>query len=1102
MRTTRFIFCLMSLIAMLMGMPRELVASARDPQLIASTYHKRVKKSCHQCVKNSGHHECIKKTRHKCKKKGYDYIVVGGGMSGCVLAARLSEDKNNEVLLIERGDNIDFGLKFEFEGPDGPNFDKYTEAVLKANQFYERAQNSGSGLIQYYHPQALGGLSTMSDQIFNRGAEAFWNSVDGETYSWDNMVPFFKKIENTSSITGLDPHERGDHGPLSIMRRTPDSLDQIMISEISETLYNKPPLDDYNAGELIGISPTQLVTTRLSDIASVFPDKRQTVYKAYFGKLKFRETAPNTWKSKNRKNLTILTNTIVDELDYEQCFDKSYIVKGVIINSTKKKLNLKAQKEVILSAGALNTPRILQNSGIDTIIPGIGKNLHDHILIGYSVYEDSRPYPDGVKPSSYILCASSDGDPVPDIMYHAVPTLRPRPNPTLGFPKGDDWIPLFKEASDINKWTWQAEVFNTEPLSTDPNEIAVATTTTEDGIDILELRYKFPNDPNANHSGAMFTTNDDLVGAKGPYGIPSDIEIYYETKVSPNVSSGCFYRVIGGLLNSNSSFEPPFPTGFGGYHPKFNSTQQAPISNGSFYSEYGNVQTGPIGGFASSFQGPIYPWGIYNPYLPERAIFTGWNSMRIQLRNIIPEDPSICINQDRPLATRITGWLNDVLVYDTIEANPQLRTDVINPAYPDFPVSCTVGKFGLQVHDHPVNFVSQFRNVAYRRLTPDTPSPSEFSNYFDWRFYTYITRHPLRGTVQKTCCDSFAKPVIDGLIEDIFVPLVPDTIDQGGTLSVDVLVSSDSASSPSVPGLSGIFLVAFANSSSDIITEIQQPVFNTGDWVHIEVPLVGNNLSSFPFLAIAMVNFDVSGPVTVFVDNIVIKGPTGELLTEITFDAPDSINDWFLVSDPGFNTAEKSWASIGLPPGSFRMDYTSVPGLLTAFAAGTDAPTLNPVLKDQIIFAADFLKLEPATSRLKFFRNLFGLYTADGQLYPLSARGDILNTAINALKTNPKDINNYQNIAPYRILPFGNRLGGSCKWGDDSLSVVDTDTLLVKTFKNLRICDASVIPVPFASDMQAPVMAIAEKTSHQILHGSASCDKKNHKWSKKKSWHN
>ncbi len=289
-----------------------------------------------------------------------DYIVVGGGSAGCVMASRLSEEPSISVILIEAGKKDD---SIFIQAPTG------VAAILPTklhnwalNTVPQKALNGRVG----YQPRGkvLGGSSSINAMMYCRGHRwdyDHWASLGNPGWSYEEVLPIFKRCENNERI---QDEFHGQGGPLNVAElKTPSSMNQVFINACKENGIPFNP--DINGAEQFGVMQTQV--TQING-------ERGSVAKAYL--------TPHL----KRPNLQIITQAVTSRILFE---GKTAVGVEFIQNGEKKQIFAKA--EVILSAGAFGSPQILQLSGvgngaylktlgIDVVadVPGVGENLQDH----------------------------------------------------------------------------------------------------------------------------------------------------------------------------------------------------------------------------------------------------------------------------------------------------------------------------------------------------------------------------------------------------------------------------------------------------------------------------------------------------------------------------------------------------------------------------------------------------------------------------------------------------------------------------------------------------------------------------------------------------
>jgi len=291
----------------------------------------------------------------------FDYIIVGAGSAGCVLANRLSSDKTKTVLLLEAGpENAALSLKMPAAVLSNLNSTKHNWAFKgePEPQFNGRALKHDRG-------KTLGGSSSINGMVFIRGhALDFerWRQSGCDGWSYADVLPYFKRMESYEG--GADEY-RGDSGPLQVHRPTAnDPLTRAFLKAGGEAGY---PLTDDICGyrqEGFGVLDS-----------SVYKGERWSAARAYLDPVR------------DNSNLTIVTGATVQRILFQG--RKSNGVS--YIDGQGKKVDATVSREVILCAGAVGSPQLLMLSGIgpgDHLnshgieplydLPGVGQNLNDH----------------------------------------------------------------------------------------------------------------------------------------------------------------------------------------------------------------------------------------------------------------------------------------------------------------------------------------------------------------------------------------------------------------------------------------------------------------------------------------------------------------------------------------------------------------------------------------------------------------------------------------------------------------------------------------------------------------------------------------------------
>ena len=303
--------------------------------------------------------------------KNYDYIIVGAGSAGCAVANRLSKNHHHNVLLIEAGRASHPVTRLP------ASFALLIDNPL-ANWRYrsEPEESTGNREIPVPRGKLLGGSSAINGLVYVRGNKLdydTWAQMGNTGWSYDDVLPFFKKMEN---YQGELSEIRGGDGPLKVSEVT--DRNPIYDGLFKAAEENKIPVNkDYNGDNQEGISYTQ---------TTIYKGERMSAKIAYLTPIK------------SRKNLTIITDSLVTRLLFEgkQCV-------GAEVKNTNKIIQYSAAKEVILCGGAINSPQvlelsgigdrsILESKGIELIheLKGVGENLRDH-LAPRLVYNITKP---------------------------------------------------------------------------------------------------------------------------------------------------------------------------------------------------------------------------------------------------------------------------------------------------------------------------------------------------------------------------------------------------------------------------------------------------------------------------------------------------------------------------------------------------------------------------------------------------------------------------------------------------------------------------------------------------------------------------------------
>jgi choline dehydrogenase len=296
-------------------------------------------------------------------RSSYSHIIIGGGTAGCVLAARLSEDTSNDVLLLEAGSR-DWHPYIHM--PVG--FAKTTGSNLTWGYHTEPQVHAGNRRIPYAQGRVLGGGSSVNAEVFTRGVPQDydrWANEEGcPGWSFADVQPYFIKSEGNRNLAD-DWH--GTDGPLGVSNvANPLPLTRAFVMACQQ---NGIPFNhDFNGTRQAGTGYYQL---------NVVDGRRCSAAKGYLG------------PARARKNLTVLTGASTQNLQIEGAR-----IVGVVFKQKGKAQAVRAEVETILTAGAIGSPKLLMLSGIGPAddlsqlgipviadVPEVGANLSDHVNI-------------------------------------------------------------------------------------------------------------------------------------------------------------------------------------------------------------------------------------------------------------------------------------------------------------------------------------------------------------------------------------------------------------------------------------------------------------------------------------------------------------------------------------------------------------------------------------------------------------------------------------------------------------------------------------------------------------------------------------------------
>lgn len=304
--------------------------------------------------------------------KEFDFVIVGAGSAGSVLANRLTEIKNWKVLLIEAGENP--SLFSEVPGTFTHQLGMSQDYSYDVEPEKLACHGASNKLCKWAKGKALGGSSILNAMFYVYGNEQVynnWSQMGNKDWSYEKVLPYFKKSQTCGHEHDDEWRSKycGHGGPLNIRKfnNTYGHVSQMLFDAVRE--LDVPILDHINGDKFVGYGTAQVTADE---------GRRMSTSKAFLSPIK------------NRNNLYVMKSTRADSILLNQT-SKTRAVGVRVTMKDGRSIEVKASKEVILSAGSINSPQLLMLSGIGPKqhlrkmgIPNIvdlpvGKNLQDHI---------------------------------------------------------------------------------------------------------------------------------------------------------------------------------------------------------------------------------------------------------------------------------------------------------------------------------------------------------------------------------------------------------------------------------------------------------------------------------------------------------------------------------------------------------------------------------------------------------------------------------------------------------------------------------------------------------------------------------------------------
>jgi choline dehydrogenase len=402
----------------------------------------------------------------------YDHIVIGGGSAGSLIAARLSEDSQCRVLLIEAGN----------AAVDRPSIVDptlwFTNLDTEVDWQYRTVEqpNANGRKFDVNRGRVLGGSSSINAAVWVWGHPAdfdAWADVGNTGWDFRSLEPIFRRLE--TRMQGSADARRGNAGPMRLTSTSSHVPLAIAFLKACEEMGH-PVLDDINGPIREGCGTYDL---------NVVNGQRFSVAQAFLLPVM------------GRQNLSVLTNAEVDSLIFDgtRCVGVRGAVDG-------KSFEIRSHHDVVLSAGVIDSPRLLMRSGVGDAtqlaqlglnviadVPGVGENLHDHCLISAFAAETATATESEGRLGAHLYARTSDGVPAPDyeVIISAWATGLPNVPVGKGFSLNTALVrPLSRGRLALTSANWDAPLYIDPGYFSNPGDLATLCAGVEKCVELAE----------------------------------------------------------------------------------------------------------------------------------------------------------------------------------------------------------------------------------------------------------------------------------------------------------------------------------------------------------------------------------------------------------------------------------------------------------------------------------------------------------------------------------------------------------------------------------------------------------------------------------------